>query len=106
MPNEESVREMTICHPPQREEKDPRTCWMPSNPKPVARDFKGFYFTFYFIYFQFTTNHTHCFHKTLKSKFNSLVLISLKSFVRRKLIPVFDPRPLYCSSLTTAVGGI
>ena len=26
MPNEEPVREMTICHPPQHEEKDPRTC--------------------------------------------------------------------------------
>ena len=43
---------------------------------------------------------------TLKSKFNSPFLTSLKSFVRRKPIPVFDPRPLYCSSLTTAVGGI
>ena len=42
MPNEETDREMTICHPPQREEKDLRTCSMPSNPKPVARDFKGF----------------------------------------------------------------
>ena len=43
------------------------------------------------------------FNQTLKSQFNSPVLISLKSFVRRKPIPVFDPRPLYCSSLTTAV---
>ena len=33
------------------------------------------------------------------------ILTSLKSFVRRKPIPVFDPRPLYWSSLTTAVGG-
>ena len=24
--NEDPVREMTICHAPQREEKDPRTC--------------------------------------------------------------------------------
>ena len=45
------------------------------------------------------------FNQTPKSKFNSPVLISLKSFVRRKPIPVFDPRPLCCSSLTTAVRG-
>ena len=60
---------------------------------------------FYFIHFQFATNHPTVFTQTPKSKFNSPVLISLKSFVRRKPIPVFDPRPLYCSSLTTAVGG-
>ena len=28
-PNEDPVREMTICHPPQREEKDPRTSHLP-----------------------------------------------------------------------------
>ena len=55
--------------------------------------------------FNFQNIHFSVFHKTPKSKFNSPVLISLKSFVRRKLIPVFDPRPLCCSSLTTAVGG-
>ena len=27
--NEDPVREMTICHAPQCEEKDPRTCWLP-----------------------------------------------------------------------------
>ena len=43
--------------------------------------------------------------KPQNPNFNSPVLISLKSFVRRKPIPVFDPRPLCCSSLTTAVGG-
>ena len=26
--NEDPVREMTICHDLQREEKDPRTCWL------------------------------------------------------------------------------
>ena len=50
------------------------------------------------------TIHFPVFNQTPKSKFNSPVLISLKSFVRRKSIPVFDPRPLCCSSLTTAVG--
>ena len=72
----------------------------------MAQCFKEFYFTFYFIYFQFVNNHQPTvFITTLKSKFNSQVLISLKSFVRRKPIPVFDPRPLCCSSLTTAVRG-
>ena len=28
-PNEDSVREMTIGHPPQREERDPRTSHLP-----------------------------------------------------------------------------
>ena len=60
-----------------------------------------------FLHFIFSLQPTipPVFNQTPKSKFNSPVLISLKSFVRRKLIPVFDPRPLYCSSLTTAVGG-
>ena len=71
----------------------------------MAQNFKEFYFTLYFIHFQFATNHSTVFAQTPKSKFNSPVLISLKSFVRRKPIPVFDPRPLYCSSLTTTVGG-
>ena len=26
--NEDPVREMTICHTPQREDKDPSTCWL------------------------------------------------------------------------------
>ena len=72
----------------------------------MARDFKGFYFTFYFIFiFSFHHQTLTVFTKTPKSKFNSPFFTSLKSFVRRKPIPVFDPRPLYCSSLTTAVGG-
>ena len=60
---------------------------------------------FFSFYFQLQTIHFPVFNQTPKSKFNSPVLISLKSFVRRKPIPVFDPRPLCCSSLTTAVGG-
>ena len=41
-----------------------------------------------------------------QSKPNSPFLTSLKSFIQRKLILVFDPTPLYCNSFTTAVGGI
>ena len=26
--NEDPVWEMTICHAPQHEDKDPRTCWL------------------------------------------------------------------------------
>ena len=33
-PNEDSIREMTIGHPPQREEKDPRTSHSPQDLKP------------------------------------------------------------------------
>ena len=71
----------------------------------MAQCFKEFYFSFYFISFQFANYQPTVFTPTLKSKFNSPFLTSLKSFVRRKPILVFDPRPLYCSSLTTAVGG-
>ena len=85
----------------------------------MAYCFKEFFFLFFFIFIfsckpstllsvfsviQFS-NHFPVFNQTPKSKFNSPVLISLKSFVRRKPIPMFDPRPLCCSSLTTAVGG-
>ena len=46
-PNEDPVREMTICHPPQREEKDPRTSHLLENSTPVARCFKEFFFIFF-----------------------------------------------------------
>ena len=71
----------------------------------MVQCFKEFYFTFCFIYFQCPNHQPTVFITTLKSKFNSPFLTSLKSFVRRKLIPVFDPIPLCCSSLTTTVGG-
>ena len=60
-----------------------------------------------FLHFIFSLQTTKLpvFITTLKSKQNSPFLTSLKSFVRRKPISVFDPRPLYCSSFTTAVGG-
>ena len=59
-----------------------------------------------FLHFIFSLQTTNppVFITTLKSKSNSQFLTSLKSFIRRKPILVFDPRPLYCSSLTTAVG--
>ena len=67
---------------------------------------QGVLFYILFSLFSVCSNHTSLFfNQTLKSKFNLPFLASLKSFVRRKPIPVFDPRPLYCSSLTTAVGG-
>ena len=63
-----------------------------------------FYILVYFIYSLQTIN-PPVFITTLKSKPNSPFLTSLKLFVRRKLIHVFDPRPLYYSSFATAVGG-
>ena len=62
MPNEDLVQEMTICHHPQHEKKDPGTCRMPYNPTLVARDFKEFSFpNFISSYIQFETNNPHCF---------------------------------------------
>ena len=106
MPNEDPVREMTICHPPQREEINPGTSQLAWDLKLSCPILQGVLFYILFLFkFQFATNQPTVFTPTLKSKFNSPFLASLKSFVRRKPIPVFDPRPLYCSSLTMAVGG-
>ena len=55
--------------------------------------------------FSFKPQNLTVFNQTKKSKLNSPFLTSLKSFVRTKPITVFDFRPLYCSSLTTAVRG-
>ena len=96
---------MTICHPPQREEKILGTLSYPRNPTPVAYNSRSYILHFILFKFQFANHHSTVFITTLKSKVNSPFFISLKSFVRRKPIPVFDPRPLYCSNLTTAVGG-
>ena len=75
-------------------------------PKTSSPMLQGVLFLFFSsFYFQFSNHQLPCFYQALKSKFNSPVLTSLKSFVRRKPIPVFDPRPLYCSSFATAVGG-
>ena len=40
--NIDLIREMTIGHPPQREEKDPRTLYLPYNPKPNGPKIQGF----------------------------------------------------------------
>ena len=82
---------------------NPQLPWE-SNPSDLMLQGVLFYILFY-LNFSFPTINSPVFNQTPKSKFNSPVLISLKSLVRRKPILVFDPRPLYCSSLTTAVGG-
>ena len=51
-PNEDPVRDLTICHPPQREEKDPGTSHLPWDLNLVARCFKEFFFPI-FLHFIF-----------------------------------------------------
>ena len=76
-------------------------------PKTSSPMLQGVLFSYFSSFnFQLANHQPPVFITTLKSKSNSPFLTSLKSFVRRKPIPMFDPRPLYCSSLTTAVGGI
>ena len=106
MPNEEPVREMTICHPPQREEKTRGhvECLRTLNQWPATSRSSILHFILFI--FSFKPSTPLFLPKALKSKLNSPFLTSLKSIVRRKPVPVFDPRPLYCSGLTTAVGGI
>ena len=50
--NEDPVREMTIGHPPQREEKDPRTYHLPYDLKPSSPMLQGvlFLILFHFIF--------------------------------------------------------
>ena len=43
-PNEDPVREMTICHPPQRKEKDPRTSHLPCELNPSSPMLQGVLF--------------------------------------------------------------
>ena len=86
---------------------EPEDLLVALGPKTSGPMLKGVLFLILFsFYFQFANHQLPCFYQALKSKPNSPFFTSLKSFVRRKPIPVFDPRPLYCNSLTTAVGGI
>ena len=86
---------------------EPRDLSVALGPKTSSPMFKGVFFSYFSsFYFQFANHQPPVFITTLKSKPNSPFLTSLKSFIRRKPIPVFDPRPLYCSSFATAVVGI
>ena len=64
--NEGPVREMTIGHPPQREEKDPRTSYLLYDLKPNRLMLEGvlFLILFFFI-FSFQTFTSNVFYKTL-----------------------------------------
>ena len=76
--NEDLVREMTIGHPPQREEMNPRTSQSPKDLKPVAQCFKEFFFLVFFIFFFSlqTTIHNY-FYQTQNSKLKFTFLSSL-----------------------------
>ena len=107
MPNEDPVREMTICHYPQHEEKDPRTCCFPYNPKLVARDFKDIFFKFYFIFIP----SLQPFSLTIFTKAENPNQIHHFGITAYHL---YEENPsicsilelLCCSGFTTAVGGI
>ena len=49
--NEDPVREMTIGHPPQREERDPRTSQLPKDFKPSDLMLQGVLFISFFTLF-------------------------------------------------------
>ena len=47
-PNEDPIREMTICHPPQREEKNPGPSHLLSDLNPNSPMLQGVLFHIYF----------------------------------------------------------
>ena len=87
--------------------KDPREPQLPQNPCFNDLTLQGiiFYNFSLLISFLICKSPTPLFLQNRKIQTKFTILTSLKSFLRRKLIPVFDPRPLYCSSLATEVGG-
>ena len=92
-PNEDSVRKMTICHPPQHEEKDPMTSHLPLDLNLVAQCFKEFFFLIFFILFSACKPpYTTIFIKPKNPNLIHHFGLHCKSFVRRKPIPEFDPR--------------
>ena len=72
---------------------EPKDLSVALGPKTSSPMLQGVLFLI-FLHFIFSLQTTNppVFITTLKSKPNSLFFTSLKSFVRRKLIPVFDPR--------------
>ena len=76
-------------------------------PKTSSLMLQGVLFLILFssFYFQPVNNQHPLFLPSLKFQTKFTIFgLHCKSCVRRKPIPVFNPRPLYCSSLTTAVG--
>ena len=64
MPNEDPVREMTICHPPQREEINPGTSQLVRDLKLGGPMLQGVLFYILFLFkFQFATNQPTIFTK-------------------------------------------
>ena len=70
----------------------------------MARDFKEFFYTLFRFTFSFQPFTHTIFTKTLNPKRKHHFQSSTTLLSRTKPIPVFDSRPLYCSSSATAVG--
>ena len=59
--NEDSVREMTIGHPPQRKERDPKTPQLPQDFKPSGLMLQGALFIFLFTLFSVSEHYPSLF---------------------------------------------
>ena len=63
--NEDPVREMTIGHPSQREEKDPRTSHLPQDLKPSSPMLQGVLLLIFLYFFSACKpSKPHCFYQT------------------------------------------
>ena len=86
--NIDSVREMTIGHPPQREEKDPRTLQLPQNPKLNDPKLQGVLLHFISLQLRFFNPSTSLFFtRNPKSKVETPFSVNCDSFCMKKTHP-------------------
>ena len=105
--NEDLVREMTIGHPPQREERTLETLSCPRNPTLVPQCLKELFLYFSSPYFQFSTIKTSLFLPNLKIQIEFTILALTTNHLCKENPSLCSTlEPLYYSSYATTVGGI
>ena len=105
--NEDPVREMTIGHSPQREERDLRNTQLPSDFKPSGPMLQGVLFIFFFILFIVFYHQTSLFLQNLKIQIEFTILALIVSHLHEENLSLCSTlEPLYCSSYATIVEGL
>ena len=97
---------MTICHAPQREEKDPRTSHLPSDLNPSSPMLQGVIFHIFIVQFIFSsqTFQPIVFNQALKSKLKFTFLSQLQNHLHEENPSLSSTlEPLYCSSYATGL---
>ena len=100
---------MTICHTPQREEKDPRPSHLPSDLNPSSPMLQGvlFHISFCFSYFNPQTFQSTVFNQALRTKLQFTFLSQLQNHLHNENPSLCSAlEPLYYSSYATTIEGI